>query len=101
MKSPLQIWEKQKWTDIYNTERHAMKSKSYKSLKHENVSSQKKSLKHENVSSQKKSVMTKKRFTVKKVTPRWKVVGNKVHFPPGDYTLTDIETALKAIKGVS
>ena len=33
--------------------------------------------------------------------PKWKVVGDKVYLPPGDYTLDDIEAMRKAIQGVS
>jgi hypothetical protein len=36
-----------------------------------------------------------------KQKPKWKVVGDKVYLPPGDYTLDDIEAMLKAIQRVS
>ncbi len=34
-----------------------------------------------------------------KQKPNWKVVGDKVYLPPGDYTLDDIEAMLKALQG--
>ena len=36
-----------------------------------------------------------------KQRPRWKVVGDKVYLPPGDYTIDDIEAMRKAIQGVT
>ena len=36
-----------------------------------------------------------------KQKPKWKVVGDKVYLPPGDYTLDDIESMRKAIQGVT
>lgn len=35
-----------------------------------------------------------------KQKPKWKVVGDKVYLPPGDYTLDDIKAMLKALQGV-
>ena len=48
---------------------------------------------------QKKSKPVTKRATAKKSVPKWKVVGGKVLFESGDYTLADIEAALKALEG--
>ena len=47
---------------------------------------------------QKKAKSTTKRVAAKKTAPRWKVVGDKVVFKPGRYTLADIESALKALE---
>ena len=41
----------------------------------------------------------KKRCAVKKDEPRWKVVGDKVVFKPGRYTVADIEAAIRALGG--
>ena len=36
-----------------------------------------------------------------KQKPKWKVVGDKVYLPPGDYTIDDFEAMRKAIQGVT
>lgn len=40
-----------------------------------------------------------KRPGAKRPAPRWKVVGDKVVFTPGRYTLSDIKSALRALEG--
>ena len=40
-----------------------------------------------------------KRQTAKKPAPRWKVVGDKVVFKPGRYTLADMKAAQRALGG--
>ena len=47
----------------------------------------------------KKTTTSKKRPDAKKPAPRWKVVGDKVVFKPGRYTLADMKAALKALEG--
>ena len=37
-----------------------------------------------------------KRSTKQK--PRWKIIGDKVHFSPGDYTMEEFEAILKILK---
>lgn len=52
------------------------------------------------VETQKKKTMTsKKRPDAKKPAPRWKVVGDKVVFKPGRYTLADMKAAQRALGG--
>ena len=46
-----------------------------------------------------KTLAAKKRLGAKKPSPRWKVVGDKVVFTPGRYTLSDIKSALRALEG--
>ena len=48
----------------------------------------------------KKTTPAKKRPGAKKPALRWKVVGDKVVFKPGRYTLSDIKAALKALEGL-
>ena len=50
------------------------------------------------VKSPKKTSAAKKRPVAKTPAPRWKVVGDKVLFKPGRYTLADMEAALEALE---
>ena len=47
----------------------------------------------------KKTTTSKKRPDAKKPAPRWKVVGDKVVFKPGRYTLADMKAAQRALGG--
>ena len=48
-----------------------------------------------------KTSAAKKRLGAKKPAPRWKVVGDKVVFNPGRYTLADMKAALKALENAT
>ena len=49
-------------------------------------------------SPKKKTSVAKKRPSAKTPALRWKVVGDKVVFKSGRYTLADMEAALKALE---